>query len=83
MAGNHALAHRLESGLPLIIAQGICGIISSIIFVWKLKNHAAAKKAKLTEVEYCKKFKMLAENYRQDVKSLSKQEVEQNKTEVI
>lgn len=42
----------LSAGLPLIMAQSICGIISSIIFVWKLINYFNAKKLNMSELEY-------------------------------
>jgi hypothetical protein len=38
-----------------VIAQGVCGTISSIIFIWKLKNYLAAKKLNISEEEYCKR----------------------------
>ncbi|MDR3329962.1 MAG: hypothetical protein LBS76_01660 [Mycoplasmataceae bacterium] len=61
----------LASGLPLIIAQSVCGTISSIIFIWKLKNYFAAKKAKVTELHYCKQLKSLSDEYKRKVYELS------------
>ena len=45
---------NLPGGLPLIIAQGVCGSISSIIYVWKLINYFGSRKAKVSELEYIK-----------------------------
>jgi hypothetical protein len=44
----------LSGGLPLTIAQSVCGVISSIIFIWKLKNYFASKKMHISELEYCR-----------------------------
>jgi uncharacterized protein with PQ loop repeat len=63
---------RLSSGLPLVIAQSICGTISSIIFINKLKNYFAAKRAKITELQYCHQLKKISDEYKQKVASLSK-----------
>jgi hypothetical protein len=46
----------LSGGLPLVIAQSVCGTISSIIFIWKLKNYFIAKKLNISEEEYCKRI---------------------------
>lgn len=53
---------RLSSGLPLIIAQSICGIISLIIFIWKMINYFGAKSAGISELEYIEKFKRRKNN---------------------
>jgi hypothetical protein len=47
----------LSGGLPLIIAQSVCGIISSIIFIWKLHNKFAAQRLGITEAQFCEKAK--------------------------
>jgi hypothetical protein len=65
------LAKCLSSGLPLIIAQSICGIISSIIFIWKMRNYFAAKRAHITELQYCKQLKSVYNEYKSKVRSLS------------
>jgi uncharacterized protein with PQ loop repeat len=67
------LASRLSSGLPLVIAQGTCGIISGIIFVYKMKNYFGAKKAKISELNYCHQLKKIADEYRKSVYMLSHQ----------
>jgi hypothetical protein len=35
---NKNISEHLSSGLPLIIAQGICSCIASTIFGWKIRN---------------------------------------------
>jgi hypothetical protein len=64
----------LSSGLPLIIAQSICGVISAIIFVWKIKNYAAAKRAQITELQYCHQLKSVYDEYKRKIHSLSHHE---------
>jgi uncharacterized protein with PQ loop repeat len=81
---NPTLARNLSSGLPLVIAQSFCGIISSIIFTWKIKNYLAAKRAKITELQYCKQLKSVYDEYKRKVHSLShveKQDVQEVKEE--
>jgi uncharacterized protein with PQ loop repeat len=43
---------NLDGGIPLVIAQSICGLISSTIFIWKLRNYFIAKKAGISELDY-------------------------------
>lgn len=79
-----SLQQRLSSGLPLVIAQSVCGTISSIIFVWKIKNYLAAKRANVTELQYCQQLKSVYDEYKHKVYSLShteKQNVEEIKEE--
>jgi hypothetical protein len=47
-------ANNPSGGWPLIIAQSVCGGISTTIFIWKMINYFAAKKAKMSELEYIK-----------------------------
>jgi hypothetical protein len=47
--------HLLSAGLPLVIAQSVCLTITTIIFIWKLINYFAAKKANISELEYLQK----------------------------
>jgi hypothetical protein len=67
MVANHhdSITKRLSSGLPLIIAQSICGIISSIIFIKKMKNYCAAKRAKISELLYCQQLKKNSDQKKQ------------------
>jgi uncharacterized protein with PQ loop repeat len=46
------IENNVSAGLPLVVAQSICGINSMIIFIWKLKNYFIAKKANISEFEY-------------------------------
>jgi Spy/CpxP family protein refolding chaperone len=67
-----------------VIAQSVCGTISSIIFCWKIKNYFNAKKAKLTEAQYCQQLKSIYDQYKRKIHSLShieKQEVHPVKEE--
>lgn len=80
---NPSWSQRLSSGMPLIIAQSICGVISSIIFGWKIKNYSAAKRAKVTELQYCQQLKSVYDEYKKKVHALShveKTRIEEVKT---
>jgi hypothetical protein len=66
-----SLPDRISSGLPLIVAQTVSGAISTTIFVWKLKNYFAARNARETELGYCQKLKLLSDEYKNKVRSLS------------
>ncbi|MDR1991581.1 MAG: hypothetical protein LBP70_02525 [Mycoplasmataceae bacterium] len=68
---DKSIGKCLSSGLPLIIAQSICGLISSVIFGWKLKNYFRAKKANVTETQYCKQLKSIYDEYKHKIRSLS------------
>jgi uncharacterized protein with PQ loop repeat len=57
MTAGVTVDQTLSGGLPLVIAQSVCGIISSIIFIWKLKNYFASKKIHISELEYCRLVK--------------------------
>jgi hypothetical protein len=82
-AADQNLANRLSNGLPLVVAQGICGIISAIIFVLKMKNYFAAKRANVSELHYCHELKKLSDEYHKKIHVLSHKQhsVEEKKEE--
>ncbi|GHU47891.1 hypothetical protein FACS1894218_3340 [Bacilli bacterium] len=62
IGGILILQNSISGGVPLVVAQGISGTSSSIIFIWKLKNYYGAKKAHMSELEYCKQPRQSTKN---------------------